>query len=228
MKKNVKILILSFALFNISCSSEKSDNGNVEIKAKMSHNGLNKNSNSTISISEFKLNLKEIKFEVDDNNGTFQGEDNVKFKGPFQLDLINGVVNVTNGTLPNLVYDEIDFKMHKGIITGSSAPNEAKSIWIKGMIGNKKFEFWHKFEDKIEVDFDDPNIDLTVNSNSLSVIVNFDLSNMIIPAYLSSAVDTDNDGIYEINPDNIGGDNNNGLADNMKQFFKSFIKLAYN
>ena len=70
--KNKKILLglLAVIFTTVSCSDDSSDstNGsdNLTIQAKANYSGNNGRMDGAVSITEFKINLKEIEFELDD------------------------------------------------------------------------------------------------------------------------------------------------------------------
>ena len=228
------MLIIVFLLVIVSsCSSdEATSNGNIILKANSSINNLaNKNEDSknesVIDISSFKLNIKDIEFEIDDDNenenenedddnDNENEDDNEDFefelKGPFELDLSNGEFNIVNIEIPDNVYEEIEFILHKSI--DSESEMFGKSIEIKGMINGYPFIFWHNTEEEFEIDFDDSNYNVIVNGNNIDLTINFDL-NAIFGKYsnidFSNLLDSDEDGVIEINPNNDDG--NKELAD---------------
>jgi len=236
------MLIIVFLLVIVSsCSSDEATiNGNIILKANSSINNLsNKNEDSknesVIDISSFKLNIKDIEFEIDDDNeneNENEDDDNdndndndddneneddnedleFELKGPFELDLSNGEFNIVNIEIPNNVYEEIEFRLHKSI--DSESEMFGKSIEIKGMINGYPFIFWHNTEEEFEIDFDDSNYNVIVNGNNIDLTINFDL-NAIFGKYsnidFSNLLDSDEDGVIEINPNNDDG--NKELAD---------------
>jgi len=232
-KFGVVLIIAVLLIITSSCSSdETSNNGSIMLKAKSTFNNFaNKNedskSESVIDISSFKVNIKDIEFEIDDDNeNENENEDDENenenenenedsefvLQGPFELDLSNGDFNIANIEIPYNVYEEIEFNLHKS--TDVDSEMFGKSIEIKGAINGYPFVFWHDTEEEFEVDFDDSNFDVIVNSNSITLTINFDL-NSIFGNYssidFSNLIDADADGVIEINPNNDDG--NKELAD---------------
>lgn len=96
----------------------------------------------------------------------------------------------------------------------------------KGTVDNIPFIFWHNFEDEIELDFEDPQFDITVASGTEYLSIEFDLSllfNSVGGVNLSQAVDGNNDGTIEISP--VDTDGNNAIAQQIRDRFKDFIDL---
>ena len=142
--------------------------------------------NENVILTSFKINIKEIEFEFaedyyddndndddDDNDGYddddnsydddgFYGDDDeFELSGPFELDLLNQSSVVTTVTIPNGIYEEVEFKLDKN--NNSSSEMFNKSIEIKGTIGGIPFVFWHNVEEDFEIDYEDTNQNLVVN-----------------------------------------------------------------
>jgi len=215
--------ICLFTLAMTSCSNDESGGG-VAIKAKASYtNPVSGKTASGVVLNSFVVNLKEIKFELDeshiddantssDDDGSYDYQDEVKLLGPFQLDLLNITAPLTFVDLPNGKYEEVKFKMDKNEV--ASDPMFGKSILMKGTIGGTSFVFWHDTEEEIEVDFEDMNQDVVVTDGTINVNINFDLNTALSTIDFSVAQDGDGDGVIEIGPDDTDG--NHELADLIK------------
>lgn len=213
-----------------SCSNdEDNQNENLSIKARTSYSSAKfsnqRTSAETVTLNSFKINLKEIEFEMDDDFSTgdgFYGDDeDIELKGPFELSLLNTTTEITSLNIPNGVYEEVEFKMAKNTNSASTMYN--KSIEIKGSINGKPFEFWHNVEEDFEIDFEDTNQNLNINNNSATIYFDFDLTTAIKSIDFSSASDDDGDGIIEINPND--NDGNRSLADLIKDKIKDSCEL---
>lgn len=189
---------------------------------------------TTVELSSFLINVKEfeLEFDLDDDDydddkyddGFFDYDDDLELKGPFELDLLKGEIAFINATVPVGTYEEIEFKINKGKDANSELFE--KSILIKGNIDSVPFVFWHDFEEEVEVDFEDPNTNITVKNNTTELTIEFDLSlliNGIDGIDLSQAVDGNNDGVIEINPNDPDG--NNAIAQQLKAKIKNIIDL---
>jgi hypothetical protein len=94
-----KILIVAlFVIIICSCtdSSSASKNGNISLKASaVSSSGVTFSTariSSTVFITDFKINIGNIKFETDEDDAHYNKEpshENVKLIGPFLLDLLD-------------------------------------------------------------------------------------------------------------------------------------------
>ncbi len=233
-KKITSILLgLFITLIAVSCSKDE-NSGNVALKAKATFNPLSPKTSvaqknlSTIIISSFMINIKEIEFEIDDDNDD-QNENlysDLELKGPFELDLSSGNVSIdiTSINLPLAVYDEIEFKLHKSVNELSEL--FGKSIQIKGELNGIPFVFWHNFEEEFEVDYVNNAVDVVVDGTSTSAIINFDLDAVFGSTStidFTGAKDGNGNGIIEINPNNDDG--NASLADFIKNLLKDNCEL---
>jgi hypothetical protein len=181
-----------------------------------------------LNLKEFELELDIVEQEDDneqwDDDGHFDFQDEIELEGPFELDLLAGQISFLSTSVPMGNYEEIEFKFDKG--TDSMSQLFEKSILVKGTVDNIPFIFWHNFEDEIELDFEDPQFDITVASGTENLSIEFDLSllfNSVGGVDLSQAVDGNNDGTIEISP--VDTDGNNAIAQQIRDRFKDFIDL---
>ena len=98
-----------------------------------------------------------------------------------------------------------------------------KSMKMTGAINGVPFEFWHDFDEEIEIDFEDSNKNLVINNNTSEVIINFNLNTVIDMVDFSKATDNDGDGVITISPQDLDG--NNALAQQLKDAIKAHIDL---
>ncbi len=151
-----------------------------------------------IQVTDFILNIGDIELEFDDDydyhkngkfdddynpfltfNGTYDGDDELKLKGPFEITLIsNGKLNtnmVIKGIqLPMAAYSGIEFKMKKS--KDKTSVMYGKSILIKGTIGDTPFEFASDKSFDFEIDYPD-NKPFVVGENQ-DLVVSFDLDKL--------------------------------------------------
>ena len=234
--KNAKLLLgFALVLFVLnSCNNDKNSTSPIaKISAKTTYTGSKTGRlASNIALSSFKVNLKEIKFEYDDdfennhegdddNDGFYDGDDNFKLRGPFEIELLNGPVNLVATNIPQDVFEEVEFKLDKNEMASSEMFN--KSIQIKGTIDGKPFVFWHNIEEEFEVDYKDAVNNITVGENNVSIVLNFDLDTALANIDLSSAKDGNGNGIIEIST--IDTDGNQSLANQFKELIKGSCEL---
>lgn len=208
--KKISIVAL-LASIMISCSNDPSANGNVSFKASaVSSTGKTsstaRTAASTVVISDFKVNIGNIKLETDvedEMHSTSPEHEDVKLMGPFLLDLLdtNKVMSqfITSIDAPNAIYEEIKFNFTKSLVAGDM---EGKTFLIKGTINDKPFVIWSAEDIELEMDFADPSKDFTVNGNSVALNIKFQID--AIMAKLTSLanqgllLDIDGDGVIEI------------------------------
>jgi Domain of unknown function (DUF4382) len=227
--KGLLIGLFCLSLISVSCSKEdEQSSDNLTIKARTSY-ASNRlagfRANAAVTLNSFKINLKEIEFEMDDDFSTGDGfygdDDDIELRGPFELNLLNGTTEITSLNVPNGVYKEVEFKMARNTTSGSTMFN--KSIEIKGTIDGTPFEFWHNVEEDFEIDYDDTNQNIVVTDNSTTIFFDFDLNAAINSIDFSVATDGDGDGIIEINPNDTDG--NQSLANLIKDRIKDSCDL---
>ena len=217
MKKTLILALLVIMMSSCTDNSSTSKNGNVTLKASaVSTSGLTFSAArmaSTVVITDFKINIGNIKFETDEDDDRYNDEpshEDVKLMGPFLLDLLdtNKTLSQTIASLaiPNAKYEEIKFKFETGIEVGDMF---GKSILIKGTIDGKEFVFWSDKDVELEIDFNEPSKDFTVNSNDISLNIKIQLDALMAKfASLASQnllLDTDGDGVIEISTRNDDG-----------------------
>ncbi len=239
-------LLSAFTL--ISCSKEESgsDSGKLALSAKSTTSATSSSKQGTtsksvaegIEVTDFVINLVEFELEIDveelemendqnedwDDDGYFDFEDEVELEGPFTLDLMAGQISFLNVTVPNGRYEEVEFKINKSKDVNSEIFD--KSVLIKGFVNDVPFVFWHDFMDEIEIDFEDPTVDVTISNNTENLVIDFNLSllfNSVNGIDLSGATDGNNDGIIEISPRDEDG--NNDLAQAIRNKMKDIIDL---
>lgn len=232
----------------ISCTKDESspDSGKLALSAKSTTMTTTSSKQSTasksvaqgIDVTNFMINLVEFELELDleepeteyesnenwDDDGAFDFEDEIELEGPFTLDLMAGQISFLNVVVPNGRYEELEFKINKN--KDENSEMFGKSVLIKGTVNDVPFVYWHDFMDEVEVDFEDPTVDLSIASNTESLVIDFDLSllfNAIGGIDLSQATDNNNDGTIEISP--IDTDGNNDLAQSIRNKMREIIDL---
>ena len=161
-----------------------------------------------VSITSFMVNVGEIEFDFDDDHkwayqyeGKYSYTDDIKLKGPFEVDLIaDGVLQVktllAGLELPKAPFEEIEFEMKKNRNTNSPMYNQ--TIRIEGEIMGIPFVFASDKEFDFEVEFDKP----FIPGENLGVVVDFHVNRLF--SHSSSgidfreAIDYNNNGIIEI------------------------------
>lgn len=250
------LLSLAFGVLLFTACSNDSDDGTqgrlqVSAKAVFASSAdksarAAKTINASLEITDLRMNLSEFELELDDDafedafdsdgdddmddddmwddDGFLDFEDEIELQGPFELDLLSGQITFINTTVPNGRFEEVEFEFDKS--TDPESDLFGKSILMKGTIDGLPFIFWHDFEDEIEVDYDDPSLDLTINDGTEGIVVVFDFGLLLNGANgldFSSAADGNGDGIIEISPEDTDG--NNALANAIRSQIREYIDL---
>ena len=228
LKKLIGIAVLLIMM--ASCSNDSSSStSKMRIFGKATYSNAAKTNttlsplNSGVVLTSFKINIKEIEFEIaegngdgedndndsdDNDDGIFDGEDEVGLFGPWELDLLNQTSPVTTVNIANGTYEEVKFKLNKSLESSSDLFN--KTVEIRGTINGTPFVYWHNLESEFEIDYEDTAQNLVVSNGSFDLIININMDEVLSNVDLTSAVDGDGDGLIEIGPDDTDG--NNALA----------------
>ncbi len=233
--KSLFTVVLS-AFVLVSCT--KDDNSNISeetattlLGAKATFN--NGRAFTEVEVTKFLVNVEDFELEFDDDmfgddddggaDGNFYSD--LELEGPFVLNLSepNLVFPIATVDIPVGEYEELEFE-----ITRNRDPeNELfqRSILIEGTIDGTPFVFWHNFEEDVEIEFEDVNVPIIIESNGESLIINFDLTFLFNTNIidLSAATDGNGNGVIEISPTDQDG--NNALANQIKEIMKDAIDL---
>lgn len=237
--KKTSILALLVIMIS-SCTDNLSTSGNVSLKASaVSATGKTsttaRTAASTVVITDFKINIGKVKFELDEEDEMYHTDsiydDDVKLVGPFLLDLLdpNKTLSqfITSVNVPNAKYEEIEFKFEKSIQPGEM---EGKTFLIKGTINGKNFIIWSGKDAELEMDFDDPTKDFTVNSNDVNLNIKIQLDALMAKlttlANQNLVQDTDGDGVIEISTDNDDG--HHDIGEQIRNLLENEIDLDDN
>jgi hypothetical protein len=236
MKKFSIFALIAFAI--ISCSDETSSakGGTVSINASaVSSTGKTsataRSKASTVVISDFKINLGNIEFELDqddDNYATDPVFDDVELKGPFLLDLLdlNKPLNqlIASVDVPNAKYEEIKYKFTRSTVAGDLL---GKTFIIKGTINDKPFVLWSDKDVELELDFENPSKDFTVNDDNAKLSIKIQLDSLMAEINLlanqGKLLDKDGDGVIEITTGN--DDDNSSIGDKLKDILEKETSL---
>lgn len=219
-----KISIFVFiAIAMSSCADSTSTGSNVSIKATaVSSTGKTSSTSriaaSTVVITDFKVNIGNIKFEADSEDMMHDKDpmhEDVKLVGPFLLDLLdpNKPLSqfITSVDIPNAKYEEIKFTFTKSLVDGDM---NGKTFLIKGTVNDKPFVIWSAEHIELGVDFMDKTKDFAVNSNNVALNIKIQLDALMAKinyfANQGLLLDTDGDGVIEITTGTDDGHSNLG------------------
>lgn len=238
------LMIMGLGLMTMSCSNDNDEGfpgdsptalAQVSLKAKGTYNGATaKGFSSTtlkgnVEISNFLVNIGEIELEFDDDSDDdswegddfYGSDDELELKGPFELDLVQNEFTFAVVDLPQARFEELEFEFSKNGNEASAL--YGKTILVQGNLDGMPFEFWHNFEEDMEIDYQDSTKDIDITNGLDEITINFDLSGMLSGLDLSTAVDGNGDGLIEISPMDVDG--NNALAKALKERIKDYIDL---
>ena len=231
------VVLLTSTLFVACNNDDPAVNGTVNLRMNASSSTgstINGRTKTTTVITDFKISIREIEFEFDEDDAHFTTDssfnDDVKLKGPFVLNVLEQTAFVeeliTTVNVPNARYEEVEFKLHKNSEAGDMY---GKSIWITGTIDGKPFIFWHDTDEEFEIDFENAATDIVINANTASLAINFQLERLFSAVKggvnLSMAADGDGDDVIEINPGSLDNDGNQDLADAIKTLLEDAADL---
>ena len=181
----------------------------------------------TVDITDFKISIRDVAFKnEDDANPEFDTLD-IKFRGPYQLDLLNGgdPLSETIGSteIPNGTYQEIRFKFHKNEDLAPTDKLFDRSIYLAGIIDGVPFEMWHDTSENLDVG---RSTGVSVLDNQVSLTVVFTIDQFLESLHvidLTTAVDGNQDGLIQINTNDPDG--NKEIADLLKENIKASADL---
>ena len=222
MKKIV--IVLGALVILLSCEKEESS-------IQLTFSGVNTNMKSAqtnsvaeVVITDFRLSIRDVEFKQDESD---LDSAEVQFRGPFDFDLMSetDALSQTIGETPVQAgtYKVLRFKLHKSRDRDQSHPLYDRSVFMSGTIDAVPFEFWHDTSENFDIENSD---EITVADNLVSVVVRFNIDHLLTSVHnidLSQAVDENQDGTIEINPDD--GDGNKEIADQIKENIKMAADL---
>ena len=226
----LSLIIIGLAAGLISCNNNETTTGVVNLKAQVSGNtSINTGGRlaAAVEITEFMISIRDVSFKnEDDSNPEFDTLD-VKFRGPYQLDLLNGGEALTEtigaAEIPNGNYKEIRFKLHKDEDLAPSNDLYDRSISLAGTIDGTPFKMWHDTSENLDVG---RSTGVVVLDNEVSLTVNFTIDQFLNSLHqidLTQAVDGNQDGLIEIHPNDPDG--NKDIADDLKDNIKEAADL---
>jgi hypothetical protein len=186
-------------------------------------------SKADIVITDFQISIRDVIFKSDvDDEGVSDDSTEVAFRGPYQVDLLNGSDALTetigSAEIPNGIYEEVRFKFHKDEDLSTDQPLYDKSIFISGTIDGMPFEMWHDTSENLDLGKNSGGI--VVDDNVVNLTVDFTIDQFmssLVQIDLSDAVDGNQDGMIDINPNDSDG--NKEIADDLKENIKAAADL---
>ena len=217
-------IILGALLVLLSCEKEESS-------IQLTLSGVNTNLKSTqknalaeVDINDFRLSIRDVEFKQDESD---IDSTEVQFRGPYDVDMMSetDALSQTIGETPVQAgtYKVLRFKLHKSRDRDQSHPMYDRSIFMSGTIDGVPFEFWHDTSENFDVENTEG---ITVADNMVSVVVRFNIDHLLSSVHnidLSQAVDGNQNGTIEINPNDADG--NKEIAEQLKESIKMAADL---
>lgn len=230
MKKLSLVFIVMIGFLMMNCSDEEPVRPKIslEISAINTKSTLAKN-NAVVVFTDFKISIRDVVFKNDNDPMSNLDTDEVQFRGPYQVDLLDNTDAITQTIgetiVPNGMYKEMRFKFHKDENLPQSDKLFDRSIYIEGTIDGIPFVFWHDTSENLDVG---RRTGVMVQNGSVNFSVQFDISQFLNSFHqidMSQALDQNNDGVIEIYPNDRDG--NQDIADKLKDNIKATADLMH-
>lgn len=232
--KNHRILLLASVVLVFilqSCSSnEPSALGIVNLNIKSEGSTIINTGGrlaGTVEITDFRISIRDVAFKKEDDAAPNFDTLDIKFRGPYQLDLLKGgtALSETIGSseIPNGTYQEIRFKFHKDEDLAPTDKLFDRSIYLAGTIDGVPFEMWHDTSENLDVG---RSRGVQVQDNQVNLTIVFNIDQFLESLHLidlTLAVDGNSDGLIEINTNDPDG--NKDIADLLKENIKEAADL---
>ncbi|MBT8182279.1 MAG: DUF4382 domain-containing protein [Eudoraea sp.] len=234
MKHSFFILMAS-VLFIVGCSKDDKDESRIRLTLDaLNASGVNAKSasftgknNENVIFTDFRISIRDVVFKNDDDPNSNLDTDEIQFRGPYQIDLLNDgdALSQTIGdvVVPDGMYKELRFKFHKDEDLPATDKLFDKSIYIEGTIDGQPFIFWHDTSENLDVG---RSTGVKVVGSMVNFTVEFDISQFLSSLKqidLSQALDGNENGIIEIFPNDE--DSNRDIADDLKNNIKETADL---
>lgn len=235
MRKINFSILLTLGLVITSCSKEESSEGRIQLTVSSTNpvakfSIQNKENNANVIFTDFQISIRDVIFKNEDDPNSSLNTDEIQFRGPYQIDLLNGsdALSQTIGDVfvPDGKYKELRFKFHKDENLSSTNKLFDKSIYMEGTIDGTPFVFWHDTSENLDVG---RTTGVVVTDGVVNFTVQFDISqflNSLNTIDLSLAVDGNNDGLIEIHPNDDDG--NQEIAQLLKENIKETADIINN
>lgn len=218
------------SLFIVGCSKDENDESRINLKMSATNTGTSSRSaflqgkiNENVTFTDFRISIRDVVFKNDDDPNSNLDTDEIQFRGPYQIDLLNGSNALTqtigNIIVPDGIYKELRFKFHKDEDLPASDDLYDKSIYIEGTINDQPFIFWHDTSENLDVG---RSTGVQVGGGVVNFTVEFNISQFLSSLKqidLTQATDGNGNGIIEIFPNDQDGNQNiaKDLKDNIKE-----------
>jgi hypothetical protein len=229
--KNLKQVIILISILAIMSCSNDNDGGSIQFELKAvntaSKSTVQKIGNAIVIFTDFRISIRDVVFKNEDDPNSSLDTDEIQFRGPYQIDLLNGVDVITQtigeAFVPDGLYKELRFKFHKDENLPVTDKLYDRSIYIEGTIDGKPFTFWHDTSENLDMG---RTTGVSVQNGSVNFTVQFDISQFLSSLHqidLSQANDANDNGMIEIFPNDQDG--NQEIAKDLKDNIKATADL---
>ena len=211
----------------VSCSSD-STQSSIKLNLSAVNPIVSKSANSqktsaaVVVFTDFRISIRDIVFKNDDDDTSTLDTGEIQFTGPYQIDLLNNSVvlsqSIGTAIVPDGTYKDMRLKFHKNEDLLSTDDLFNRSIYIEGTIDGVPFVFAHNTTENFDLGSSNG---VLVQGDIVTFTLQFDISkflNSFNQLDLSQTTDNNNDGVIEIFPGDTDGnqDVSDALKDNIK------------
>ncbi|WGK64400.1 hypothetical protein [Croceiramulus getboli] len=225
------LLIALFATLLTSCSSDDSDGSSLRLSVSATTGNSPVASiqkiNDHVIFTDFKFSIRDVVFKNDNDPNSNLDTEEIQFRGPYQIDLLDNGDAITQtigqANVPDGLYKELRFKFHKDEDLPITDDLYDKSIYIEGTVNDVPFVFWHDTSENLDVG---RSTGVEVVNGNVQFTVTFDISqflNSLNTIDLTEARDGNENGVIEINPNDEDG--NQEIAKDLKDNIKATADL---
>lgn len=231
--KNLNYLILLLLSMSIISCSTDNNNGGINLTISAVNSTVSKSTLSQktmkaqVIFTDFRISIRDVIFKNDDDDNSSLDTDEVQFRGPYQIDLLNNSdalsQTIGNAFVPDGLYKEMRFKFHKDEDLPATDNLFDRSIYMEGTIDGVPFVFWHDTSENLDLG---RSTGVLVQDGIVNFTVQFDMSQFLSSLNqidLSLATDNNNDGLIEIFPNDTDG--NQDIAKDLKENIKMAADL---
>ncbi|MBC31835.1 MAG: hypothetical protein CMH48_13455 [Muricauda sp.] len=229
--KHSFLFAMLISLFIVGCSNDDGDDGRIRLKVSATNsNGTSAKTasftgknNENVIFTDFRISIRDVVFKNDDDPNSNLDTDEIQFRGPYQIDLLDGgdalTQTIGDVVVPDGIYKELRFKFHKDEDLPATDKLFDKSIYIEGTIDGQPFVFWHDTSENLDVG---RSTGVEVVGGMVNFTVEFDMSQFLGSLKqidLTQATDGNENGIIEIFPNDEDGNQEiaKDLKDNIKE-----------
>jgi hypothetical protein len=238
------ILIASTSLF-FSCNKDNSNpsKSNVQLIVKsgqtvpVKSQGFTKASSgliTTLTVDSFMVNIGRIKFDIDEvaegisEDVTDSIIEAQELQGPYLINLLDQKtldgLSIGTTLIPNATYESLKIKFER-CLDNTKPTVYNRSVYITGTLNGTPLKFWTTEEFEYKIEFPDSS-SFVLTGDNLKMYLDMNINQIVSTINqfdFSSVKDGNNNGIFEIGPDDTDG--NTQLSHYIADALKDAIDL---